>query len=86
MTKEYLNECLLLVPKSGNIYWRRRPVHHFKRTKDQGTFNQRFAGLRAGTLKDGKYLRIRIAGKEYNVKSLVKQLHVYAKSGHQSVS
>lgn len=49
LTQEYVREAFDYV--DGALFWKERPVHHFKRDRDQKTFNTRYAHKRAGCLE-----------------------------------
>lgn len=78
MTDRYLHECLMVVPKSGNVYWRIRPEHHFKDGKQCKAWNQRHAGFRAGWEQKGNRLKVRIGGHKYSLRTIIKQLQADA--------
>jgi len=68
-TLEYLNECFSYDPKSGDIVWKVRPLHHFTNKNSQGATNTQFAGLVAGHAKESRadkyYLQVGIGGSLY---------------------
>ena len=43
-TQEYLNECFNYDYETGLLYWKRRPLKHFKSDKAYNIWNARFAG------------------------------------------
>lgn len=47
-SKEYLQECLEYQPETGTLFWKRRPVHHFKGEVWARIWNTRRAGKQAG--------------------------------------
>lgn len=51
LTKEYLNETFSYV--DGELFWKARPVHHFKTEWAQKVFNSRQANTKAGTVLHG---------------------------------
>lgn len=61
---EYLNECFECNFKTGKLFWKDRPVHHFKNEKGQAIFNGQFSGKEAGTV-NGNYISVVINRKSY---------------------
>lgn len=51
MTQEYAHEAFSYV--DGELYWKERPVTHFRNESDQKRFNNFRAGKKAGTIADG---------------------------------
>ncbi|WP_052409533.1 HNH endonuclease [Paraburkholderia oxyphila] len=70
---EFLQSCFHYNPDTGQLTWKERPDHHFKRPQDAKAWNTRHKGKPAGTpqAKNGR-LQIYIKGKT--------NLHVYASS------
>lgn len=64
ITPQYLSECFDYNKNTGELFWKARPIHHFKSVKGQQTFNGQFAGKKAGRANNRGYLRIAISGKE----------------------
>lgn len=60
MNVDYLHECFNYCHDTGNLYWKVRPLHHFKEARTQKTFNTRFSGKEAGNAHSKGYLEIRI--------------------------
>lgn len=46
MTERDIHEAFMLVSKSGHLYWRIRPVSHFKNKAEADKWNKRYAGFR----------------------------------------
>lgn len=49
LTVSCLRECLRLDRRRGKLFWRRRPVAHFRSRHDRDSWNTRFAGREAGS-------------------------------------
>ena len=54
----YLRECFTLDDATGKLFWRQRPVEHFKTLRDCNAWNTRFAGREAGGLDRQGYVRL----------------------------
>ncbi len=69
LTKEYLHECFEYV--DGKLFWKFRPLHHFKNKSSHKAFNTAYAGNEAGYInersdskKEGfAYHRVYVGGK-----------------------
>jgi len=57
-TKEYLEECFNYDEDTGILYWKVRPLSHFKSERSRDCFNSKFSFREAGT--KGKYIKISI--------------------------
>jgi hypothetical protein len=60
---EYLNECFYLNEKTGSLFWKERPLHHFNyNEKIYKGFLKRKSGKIAGCIieKNKKYRRLRL--------------------------
>jgi hypothetical protein len=64
-TQEYLNECFCYDPKTGYLFWRVRPRHHFKTSHGMNACNARYSNTRAGCLKAQGYIHISVYYKSY---------------------
>jgi len=67
---KYVNECFEYDRLTGNLIWKRRPLHHFSSEKGMRTSNGRSAGKVAGTLKvkgerKTSYINVCINGRLY---------------------
>jgi len=62
LTIDYLNECFLLNPLTGDLIWKFRPRNHFKWASEWVLFNTQNAGNVAGNLEGNGYIRVRING------------------------
>jgi hypothetical protein len=62
-TAEYLRECFEC--REGVLYWRERPISHFRRPADHITFTKKHAGRPAGKLDSRGYMCVgmRIQGR-----------------------
>ena len=68
--QKFLNELFLYNEKTGDLTWRERPAHHFKKESTMKMWNGKNKGKICGTLlynkKTGKkYLQTGISGKLY---------------------
>lgn len=69
---EYLRECLIYYPTSGDFTWRARPRHHFLDEMGWKVFNGKFAGKKAEPSQDEHgYVRfaIRVEGKIVRIRA-----------------
>lgn len=57
----YLKECVHYYPQTGEFRWKKRPAHHFCKSRTLKSFNTQFAGSVAGTVGDGGYRLIGIS-------------------------
>ena len=67
---EYLMECFIYDPNSGDLIWKYRPVEHFKNQRGYKCFNSNFANKKAGTENHG-YLIIKLDGTLYRAHRIV---------------
>jgi len=72
---EYLREALRYEPATGFLYWRKRPVSHFKSARDCKAWNTRYADICAGATRPDGYAAIRLAGKTYKAARLAWALY-----------
>lgn len=74
--QSYLRECFRYNRKTGELRWKRRPPHHFKRRQDWKTWNTRQFGKIAGCDDMGGpgYKLVRISGKIYRASRLIWKL------------
>lgn len=73
---EFIKECLFY--QNGKLYWKYRPITHFKTEAAWKTWNKRFPGQEAGTIKHKGYAlncRIFIDGKQYRRSTLTWLIH-----------
>jgi hypothetical protein len=56
----YLNECFDLNKETYELFWKERPLSHFKGKRDQRAWNTRYAGKKAGRLTEQGYLLVRL--------------------------
>lgn len=70
-TVEYLRQCLVYNPRTGEFHWRARPVEHFrdkashKRSHVCALWNGRFAGKKAGSICFAGYVEIGLDDERY---------------------
>lgn len=65
-TQEYLKECLTYDSETGKLFWKIRPLNHFKNERACNTWNTRFANQEAFKfLRIDGYLSGRIAGEKW---------------------
>lgn len=64
ITAQYLSECFDYNKNTGELFWKARPIHHFKSLKGQQTFNGQFAGKKSGRVNSTGYFRITVSGKD----------------------
>lgn len=57
LTTAYLHEAFTYI--DGELYWKQRPLYHFKNVKGMHIFNSRQAHTKAGSLNHG-YVRVRL--------------------------
>ncbi len=63
-TAEYLHEVFRYDEKTGQLFWKRRPRHHYRQPTGWG-INAKLAGTRAGNAFQGKYRQVSLNGKAY---------------------
>ena len=76
MEINYIKECFKY--HDGDLFWKVRPLHHFKCEKDQKAFNKKLSGNKVGGLtgaKGDKYLATSINNKMTHVHRIVFMLH-----------
>jgi len=61
-TQQYLQECFDYNSEEGILYWKERPLHHFKNERIMKGTNTQFGGRIAGRLDKAGYYRIRLKG------------------------
>jgi hypothetical protein len=59
-SKEYLWECFTYDSETGLLYWKKRPLEHFKNNKEFKRWNTRYSTKEALCFKDGDYKRGRL--------------------------
>jgi hypothetical protein len=72
---EYLRECFIYNPKTGELRWRARQREHFANTQAWGAWNTKYAWTAAGCISpsDG-YLYVLIDGRQYSLHRIVWKL------------
>lgn len=74
-TQEYLKECFDYDPETGILYWKERPINHFKNIRAQRSTNTRFAGKKALNAPDScGYLRGILDGKQIRAHRVIWKL------------
>lgn len=53
-SKEYLDECFIY--NNGVLYWKERPLYHFKNIRTYKAFIKNFVGKEAGSIDNGRYV------------------------------
>ncbi|HFW4797689.1 TPA: HNH endonuclease signature motif containing protein [Salmonella enterica subsp. diarizonae serovar 60-67:z35:-] len=71
--KQYLNECFEY--REGQIFWKSRPISHFKRPRDCLMRNRRFAGCRAGTVHPDGYQQVKLDNVLYLTHRIIWVMH-----------
>ncbi len=89
MTPEYLHECFDYKPETGQLIWKKRPLHHFLSEREWKLVNARQAGKVAGAERkrnDGiGYFYVKIAGNHYSVHSVVMAYHGSSADGRMQI-
>jgi len=80
MRKEYLQECFKYDKKTGSLYWKERPLHHFKNINAMKWTNSRFANSLVGNIKNTErsntsYYITKVNNKHYAVHRLIWEMH-----------
>ncbi|MEG1628554.1 HNH endonuclease signature motif containing protein [Pseudomonas sp.] len=77
MDKDYLNACLSYCPDTGVLTWRSRPVEHFVSQAACNSWNGRFSGKLAGSMRasaDRPYLTCRLGGVQMFCHRIIKMM------------
>lgn len=53
-SQKYIRECLKYNPKTGKLFWKKRPLSHFKNESGYNRWNARWPGKPAFTARMGK--------------------------------
>jgi hypothetical protein len=64
-SSEFLHECLHLDQNDWKLYWKARPVTHFKSENNMNSWNGRFSNRAAGKTDAKDYFAINLHGKTY---------------------
>ena len=75
LTKEYINECLSYDANSGFLFWKVRPINHFKTKRAHACWNARYSHMVAGAVNKDGYLSISIDKKIYRAHRLAWFIH-----------
>ncbi|MGY5368299.1 HNH endonuclease [Enterobacter oligotrophicus] len=73
--KSYLEECFLYDKKTGNLYWKARPRHHFKSDRSMNAINGKMAGKLAQSSLNGRYYMVSVNFKFHLCHRVVWFLH-----------
>lgn len=63
MDRNYILEALDYNPKTGDFFWKKRPIHHFKNAHGMNIWNSRHSGKKAGVISHSgvcDYVRVKI--------------------------
>ncbi len=71
---DYLKECFSFNSDTGELTWKRRPLHHYKSTTSQDLFNRRFPGKTLVPEVSG-YIFARIDGLLYPAHRLIYKIY-----------
>lgn len=72
VTLAYLRECFTLDAKTGEIFWKVRPISHFSNLRAANSTNKRMSGLRAGAKGHGRNrVNVHLMGKYYLLHRIV---------------
>ena len=75
MNTEFIKECFDYAPETGDLVWRKRPLHHFLSEREWKLVNTKRAGSAAGSVRPkpcGKgYKYTKICGKSEAIHRLV---------------
>ncbi|MNK14266.1 AP2 domain protein [compost metagenome] len=71
-TQEYLEECFTYDPETGLLYWKERPLHHFKNEHGWNTFNSKYSNKQAFTCRDANgYFVGTLDGKQFKAHRII---------------
>jgi hypothetical protein len=70
---EFLRECFVYFPKTGELQWRRRPQNHFATPSAHASFNAQFAEKIAGCMRE-RSRAVKINNQRYKVHRIVWKL------------
>jgi hypothetical protein len=73
-SQEYLKECFNYDEITGSLYWKERPLSHFKTDRMMKIMNARMANTVAGSVSGGRYLSVIINLKSYRNHRIVWKL------------
>lgn len=65
LSVEYLKECIAYNPDTGFVFWKDRPLHHFKNKSHMQTVNEQCAGKRIDMVNSHGYIRFTINRSTY---------------------
>ena len=72
---EFLYECFHLDPNDWKLYWKARPVTHFKNERIMNLWNGKFANKAAGKTDGNGYLAVNVHGKTYRSHRVIFFMH-----------
>lgn len=67
----YLNECFLVDFENGEIFWKERPLSHFKSCHNQKMTNTKYSGKKVGYISKSEYMMVCIKGKSYQLHRII---------------
>ncbi|EDW0102783.1 HNH endonuclease [Salmonella enterica subsp. salamae serovar 6,7:z:1,5] len=68
---EFWKECLPYDADTGLLYWKPRPIEHFKSPQAHATWNKRFSNKPAGSPNDQRYIQIGMKHKLYKAHRII---------------
>lgn len=71
----YLLECFEYNKEDGILYWKIRPLYHFKNNKIMKAMNSKLSGKIAGTLSSKGYINIALDKKHYMAHRIIWKLY-----------
>lgn len=71
----YLNECFLYDARTGKLFWKERPAHHFSSARSRKRWNTRFSGREALAQEPGRYRYGSIGGQHVYAHRIIWKMH-----------
>lgn len=69
---KYLNECFLYNPLTGKLFWKLRPIYHFKNLTSYKSWNTKYSGKEAFTYVDRKGYKVgRLNSKDFRAHRII---------------
>ncbi|MDH0519993.1 HNH endonuclease [Achromobacter xylosoxidans] len=69
--REYLSECFDYFPETGDLAWRKRPLHHFRSDAAMRTFNTRYTGKRVRAKDSAGYFIVDVNRRTYKAHRVI---------------